>query len=114
MPDLDAVILAATNKGRRQGLVHDKLFGYILAEVRKSYPDIRWRSLRKHIAGVRARRALTALTDEPETVVNVDTVPYSWKKLGPSHRLEIKATPQGLLIPWPLVNKLKRDFSKGL
>lgn len=113
MPDLDAVILAAAVSGRRQKLTRDKLFSYILAEVRKTRPDIRWRSLRRHVAAMKARRALTSLSEEPEHLVDIDDMPLSWKNISNRERLETRATPQGLLIPWALVNKLKTDFRSG-
>ena len=111
--DVETKLLAAILQGRGRGLIRDDHFRFVLSVMRKDDPSWTWRGLRRFAAAMRARTTLSTLVEEPsDKVLSLDKMPRTWKA-SKATRLEVQATPRGLLIPWPLINKLKKKFADG-
>lgn len=111
--DTETKLLAAILRGRGKGLIRDEHFKFVLDEMRKDDPSWTWRRLRKFAAAMRAKTVLSTLVNEPpDKILSLDKMPSTWKA-SKAMRFEIQATPSGLLIPWPLINKLKKKFAAG-
>jgi hypothetical protein len=107
---LEAKLLAAINRGRGQKLIRDDMYSYLLAEMKKEDPSFTWRSLRRFMAAIRARKALNAIVEEePAPIVDLDCASKK-RRARATELADIHATAGGLLIPWSVINKLKKQF----